>query len=85
MTKYSIKRVAYCGNDSLNTVLTDEAGNSREERWTREDGIWIYQDGWTCSGMHHGLYEVLRENDSRCDEILNEVMDGYDGLVEFEA
>ena len=69
--KYELKLVAQNGSDSINTILTNlETGESREEQWEREEGYWIWQNGW--GDADNGLYRVLFENNERVDRILSE-------------
>ncbi len=82
--KYLLALAAQNGHDSINTILTNiETGESREESWERVDGEWIWQNGW--GEAKHGLYQVLKENGTRTDELLTEVEANAYGEVEFEA
>lgn len=72
---------------NMNTLLTNnETGESIEEKWWCEDGIWIIEDWWrTDGGEQPGLYETLDENGERTDEILTELANTPAGEMEIEA
>lgn len=84
MNKYTIKITALNGHDEITTLLTNsETGESREEQWAREDGCWVWQNGW--GDADNGLYRVLFENASRTDAILTELEASSTGEMEIEA
>ena len=81
--KYELKLVAQDGSDSITTILTNlETEESREEQWEREEGYWIWQNGW--GDAENGLYRVLFENDERVDRMLSECESSFTGIIEFE-
>lgn len=81
---YVLKLVAQNGHDHITTILScTETGTEREEQWTRqEDGQWNWDNGW--GDPVDGLWQVLGENDERCDALLTEVESNFYGEVEFE-
>ena len=81
--KYELKLVAQNGSDSITTILTNlETGESREEQWEREEGYWVWWNGW--GDAENGLYQVLFENNERVDRILSECESSSTGIIEFE-
>ena len=81
--KYELKLVAQNGSDSINTILTNlETGESIEEQWGREEGYWIWKNGW--GDADNGFYQVLFENDEQVDRILSECESSFTGTIEFE-
>ena len=81
---YLLSLAAQNGNDKITTILSNiDTNESRTEEWELEDGSWIWQTGW--GDDIGGLYEVLNQNDTRTDALLNEVVSNFYGEVEFEA
>lgn len=81
---YLLALAAQNGNDKITTILSNiDTNESRTEEWELVDGSWTWQNGW--GDDISGLYEVLNENDTRTDALLNEIVSNFYGEVEFEA
>lgn len=88
MNKYTLK-ITYIDVllGDMNTILTNnETGESIEERWCCQDGVWILEAAWSTDGGNQpGLFETLDENGERTDEILTELSNTPAGEMEIEA